>query len=75
MQKDPLFEKFVDQLVSEVKVEGGYRKAQWNDTLVLQICFLPVSLYSWVKQYHRRYISTKVSLSDIFHTLPLTNLN
>ncbi len=60
MLKDPLFLRFVDQVVAEVKIEGGYRKPEWSEFLILQLAYLPYNLYVWGKQYHRRYVSTEV---------------
>ena len=57
MMKDPLFLKFVDQVVGEVKIEGGYRKPEWNEFLLFQIICLPLNIVQYAQKYHRRYIS------------------
>lgn len=57
MMKDPLFLKFVDQVVSEVKIEGGYRKPEWSEFLLFQVVMLPLNIVQYAQKYHRRYIS------------------
>eukprot|EP01040_Poterioochromonas_malhamensis_P004843 gene4843-5198_t len=57
MAKDPLFEKCVDQVVGEVKIEGGYRKPEWKDLFAYRLVISPYLISMWVIQYHRRYIS------------------
>jgi hypothetical protein len=62
MQKDPLFLRLVDEAVAEVKVEGGYRKPEMKDLFAYQLVLLPVTIYNWAVKYHRRYISSVVSV-------------
>lgn len=61
-KKDPKFLEIVDEVVSDVKIEGGYRKPEWNDFFAFQLVFLPHTLFVWMQTYHRRYIS-KVPLA------------
>lgn len=64
-EEDPLFVKIVDQLVSEVKIEGGYRKPEWQDLFAVRLVLFPYHLVLWGVKYHRRYISTApLSLED-----------
>lgn len=64
-EEDPLFIKIVDQLVSEVKIEGGYRKPEWQDLFAVRLVLFPYHLVLWGVKYHRRYISTApLSLED-----------
>lgn len=49
------------QVVAEVKIEGGYRKPEWRDLVIVQCALLPYSLWQYAQQYHRRYISKEVS--------------
>jgi DnaJ family protein C protein 25 len=58
MNKDPAFEKIVDEVVAEVKIEGGYKKPEWKDLFILKLFKSPYTLYVWAQTYHRRYIST-----------------
>lgn len=62
MLKDPLYLQFIDQVVAEVRIEGGYRKPEWNEFLLLQVVYLPLHLYQFAVKYHRRYISKEVSI-------------
>jgi hypothetical protein len=66
--KDPVFEKIVMKVVSEVKIEGGYRKAVWSETIMVQLFYLPWNIYRWIKTYHRRHISTVVSRYSSLHS-------
>ncbi len=47
-------------MVAEVKIEGGYRKPEWRDLVIVQTALLPYSLFMYAKKYHRRYISKEV---------------
>ena len=49
------------QVVSEVKVEGGYRKPEWTDILAVQLFMSPLLLYHWGCKMHHRYYSSTVS--------------
>ena len=44
-----------------VKIEGGYRKADWKDVLLVQLFYSPYYIYLWIKKYYRRNISKVVS--------------
>lgn len=44
-----------------MKIEGGYRKPEWRDLVIVQCALLPYSLWQYAQQYHRRYISKEVS--------------
>lgn len=57
MAKDPLFEKIVDKVVAEVKIEGGYRKPTWEDIFAVRLFKSPYSLFLYAQKYHRRYVS------------------
>jgi len=58
MIKDPLFKEIVDQVVSEVKIEGGHRKPHWKDSFAVQVLIFPYTLVVWSNNYYRRYISS-----------------
>ena len=49
------------QVVSEVKIEGGYAKPTWRDLVIVKTAMLPYSALQYAKVYHRRYISSAVS--------------
>lgn len=57
MLKDPIFEKIVDEVVREVKVEGGFRKPEFHDLFAVQLVYFPYNFYQWAVKYHRRFIS------------------
>lgn len=57
LAKDPVFQKCVDEVVAEVKIEGGYRKPGFDDLFIVQVGRLPYTTYLWGMKYHRRYIS------------------
>jgi len=57
MTNDPLFEKIVNEIVAEVKVEGGYRKPEWKDLFAVHCVLFPYYIVLWAMKYHRRYIS------------------
>lgn len=61
------------QVVGEVKIEGGYRKPEWNDLFAYQLLIFPYTLSLWCMKYHRRYISTAVSDWITFWILSLTS--
>lgn len=48
-------------MVAEVKIEGGYRKPEWRDLVIVQTALLPYTLFLYAKKYHRRYISKEVN--------------
>ncbi len=50
--------------MGEVKIEGGYRKPEWRDLVIVQAALLPFTLFNYAKTYHRRYISKEVRLSS-----------
>eukprot|EP00428_Durinskia_dybowskii_P063030 CAMPEP_0170384016 /NCGR_PEP_ID=MMETSP0117_2-20130122/15778_1 /TAXON_ID=400756 /ORGANISM="Durinskia baltica, Strain CSIRO CS-38" /LENGTH=349 /DNA_ID=CAMNT_0010639747 /DNA_START=34 /DNA_END=1083 /DNA_ORIENTATION=+ len=65
MLKDPFFQTVVDKIVMEVKIEGGYRKPEWKDLVIVQTAMLPYTLFQYARTYHRRYVSTQpLSLED-----------
>jgi hypothetical protein len=51
------------QVIAEVNIEGSHRKPTFNDLLVVQLVFLPYSLFLMAKKYHRRNLSG-VQLTD-----------
>lgn len=53
MLKDPLFESIVDEVVGEVKIEGGYKKPTFDDILLIKLVYFPHSLFTWVKKKYR----------------------
>lgn len=57
MIKDPLFVNFIDQVIAEVKIEGGYRKPVLTDLFAYQLAIFPFTFFQWARKYHRRYIS------------------
>jgi hypothetical protein len=50
----------IAQVVGEVKIEGGYRKPEWRDLVIVQTALLPYTLLQYAKTYHRRYVSKEV---------------
>ncbi len=55
----------VVQLVSEVKIEGGYRKPTWQDLFAVRLVLSPYHFVLWCMKYYRRYISSApLSLED-----------
>ena len=40
MQKDPVFLNFVNEVVNELKIEGGYRKPNWKELVSISIIFM-----------------------------------
>eukprot|EP00981_Chlorochromonas_danica_P009353 scaffold2636_cov176-Ochromonas_danica.AAC.7 len=56
--QDPAFEKCVEQVVAEVKIEGGYRKPEWRDLFAWQLLIFPYTFTVWCQKYYRRYISS-----------------
>ena len=61
MVKDPIFLKYLDDVIKDVKIEGTYRKPDWRDMFVVQLVTSPFWITEWATKYHRRYISTVVS--------------
>lgn len=53
MLKDPLFSTVVDEVVSEVKIEGGYKKPTYEDIFVIKLLYLPYTLYRWGTMKYR----------------------
>ena len=45
-----------------MKIEGDYRKPTWKDLVIVRTFQLPYTALLYAKQYHRRYISTLVSI-------------
>lgn len=64
-EEDPIFIKMVEKLVSEVKIEGGYRKPEWSDLFAVRLVLSPYHFIIWCMKYYRRNISTApLSLED-----------
>lgn len=65
MLKDPLYSAIVDEVVAEVKIEGGYKKPAYEDVLVLQLLLLPYHLYVWgVKKFRVTYRESELSSEE-----------
>eukprot|EP01038_Epipyxis_sp_PR26KG_P008294 gene8294-11224_t len=65
MLKDPIFFKFIDQVLAEVSFDGAYRKPVWKDLLIVQVALLPYTIYLWSCTYYRRHISKQpIPLED-----------
>jgi hypothetical protein len=62
MLKHPLFCSIVDDVVGEVKIEGGYKKPSYKDVFVIKLVYFPYSLYSWgMKKYRVAYQDSNLS--------------
>jgi len=65
MNKDPLFKAIVDEVVGDVKIEGGHHKPTVHDVLIVQICLLPYWALKWaVRFYGSRFDSRFLTLID-----------
>ena len=53
MTKDPSFLSIVDEVVSEVKIEGGYKRPTYRDIFLIKLLFFPCTLYSWLRKMYR----------------------
>ena len=53
MLKEPLFITAVDEVVGEVKIEGGYSKPTYNDVFVVKLVMFPYNVYLWGKKKYR----------------------
>ena len=53
MLKDPLFASVVTEVVSEVKIEGGYKKPTHEDILIIKLMYMPYTLYTWGRKKYR----------------------
>jgi hypothetical protein len=53
MMAEPLFSEIVDELVSQVKIEGGFRKPTWKDLLITRCLLLPYSVSVSLYEYYR----------------------
>jgi hypothetical protein len=62
MLKDPLFSTIVDEVVGEVKIEGGYKKPTYEDIFVVKLFYFPYSMYTWAKRKYRiAYLETELT--------------
>lgn len=64
MNKDPAFEKIVESLVLEVKIEGGHRKPTWKDLFVYQLLILPYSSVVIGMKYYRFLVLRQMSAEE-----------
>lgn len=65
MQKDPIFLQVVEEIVAGVKIEGGYKKPEWRDLIIVRVVMLPYATVQWAQTYHRRYLSKQpIPLED-----------
>lgn len=53
MLKDPLFSTVVDEVVGEVKIEGGYSKPTYKDVFVVKLVMFPYHVFMWGKRKYR----------------------
>lgn len=60
MNKDPVFKAVVDEVVGEVKIEGGFRKPTMHDVLIVQICLLPYWGFKWGVRYYGIHVDPKL---------------
>ena len=49
------------QVVREVRVEGGFRKPELKDLLILRALIAPYTLIVWLQKTYRRRFSKEVS--------------
>lgn len=47
-EDDPDLIRAVKQIVSELDIQGGSRKAQYTDMLAVQLAFIPINLSKWI---------------------------
>ena len=47
MVQDPMFQECVDEVVSSLKIEGGYRKPDYNDLFIVRLVYFPLHFYQW----------------------------
>lgn len=57
MVQDPMFQDCVDEVVSSLKIEGGYRKPDYNDLFIVRLVHFPLHFYQWLLKYQRRHLS------------------
>ena len=53
MLKDPMFKVIVDEVVAEVKIEGGYKKPTFKDIFAVQLIMFPYKVYNWGRKKYR----------------------
>ncbi len=47
-------------MISELKIEGGYKKPEWHDLFAMKLILFPYNFFVWCKTYYRRYYSHQV---------------
>ena len=57
MRTDPVFEKCVDEVISEVSVGGSAKKPTVHDIFAVQLVMLPYTGFLAAKKYYRRHFS------------------
>lgn len=45
---------FYYKIVSEVQIEGGYKKPTWKDIFIIRLAFFPYDIFIWSKKFYRR---------------------
>lgn len=53
MLKDPLFSVVVDEVVGEVKIEGGYSKPTYKDIFAVKLVMFPYHVFNWANRKYR----------------------
>jgi hypothetical protein len=62
MLKDPLFSTIVDDVVGEVKIEGGYKKPTYNDIFLVKLVLFPYNMYNWsMRKYKIAYYDNELT--------------
>ena len=64
MLDDPLFADIVDKMISELKIEGGFKKPQWRDVFAVRLVMFPYTFTVWANTHYRRYYSNQVRRSS-----------
>lgn len=49
-------------MISELKIEGGYKKPELNDLLAVRLVMFPVDFVAWTRTHYRRYYSNMVRI-------------
>jgi len=60
MLKDPLFEASVDEIVNDIKIQGGVKRPGWQDIFAIRIIFFPYHAVLWTWEYYRLEIQLAV---------------
>ncbi len=47
-------------MISELKIEGGYKKPELHDLFAMRLILFPYNFFVWCKTYYRRYYSNQV---------------